>query len=316
MAGIIQKLFGQHKPQKEQVEEPPELTDEIFAPASEPEGKAEVEVIEEALEIHEFVETPPPQLIAGSAQSVGMQRDHNEDALFTLTMLLSGGHSHFPFGLYIVADGMGGHKYGEIASEMAARAMGSHIVRRLFTALIGPRPAPPEESIQEIIQTGVLHAHQTISKEAPGGGTTMTAVLILGEQLTVAHIGDTRAYYISATGEVTVLTRDHSLVKRLVELGQITVEEAAVHPQRNVLYRALGQGEPSEADVTTSPLPEAGYLLICSDGLWGVVREQEIVEIILTTPDPHEACWQMIEAANAAGGPDNITAILVHLPSG
>jgi len=111
-----------------------------------------------------------------------------------------------------------------------------------------------------------------------------------------------------------VLTRDHSLVKRLVELGQITPEEAAIHPKRNVLYRALGQGEPFEPDVHSATAPNAGYLLICSDGLWGVVPETEMFRLITSAESPQQACQNLVIAANEAGGPDNITAILVRMP--
>ena len=110
------------------------------------------------------------------------------------------------------------------------------------------------------------------------------------------------------------LTRDHSLVRRLEELGQLTPEEAAIHPQRNVLYRALGQGEPFEPEIITAPLPQPGYLLVCSDGLWGVVPEERMGEIIKSAPLLSTACQGLIDAANAAGGPDNISAILVRLP--
>ena len=132
--------------------------------------------------------------------------------------------------------------------------------------------------------------------------------------MTIAHVGDSRAYTVSEDGQVEVLTRDHSLVQRLVELGQITDEEAAVHPQKNVLYRALGQGEPFSPDIRTIPTPQHGYLLICSDGLWGVVPEEQIIKIILESENPQDACSALVAAANEAGGPDNITAILVHLP--
>ena len=113
---------------------------------------------------------------------------------------------------------------------------------------------------------------------------------------------------------MNVLTRNHSLVMRMIELGQLTEEEAAVHPQRNVLYRALGQGEPFLPDVTTFPIPKSHYFLICSDGLWGVVPEEEISQIILSAPNPQVACQLLVNAANDHGGPDNITAILVQLP--
>ena len=104
------------------------------------------------------------------------------------------------------------------------------------------------------------------------------------------------------------------MVRRLEELGQITPEEAETHPQRHVLYRALGLGEPVDPDVFTSPIPQPGYILICSDGLWGVVPETDIFRIISTSPNLHKACIGLIEAANAAGGPDNITAVLIRMP--
>jgi protein phosphatase len=138
--------------------------------------------------------------------------------------------------------------------------------------------------------------------------------LVLGKQMVVGHVGDSRIYVVDMHGNMRPLTRDHSLVKRLEELGQLTPEEAAIHPQRNVLYRALGQGEPFEPEIITAPLPQPGYLLICSDGLWGVVPEEELGQMILSASTPHQACQEMGDAANAAGGPDNITVILVRLP--
>ena len=256
----------------------------------------------------------PPQLIVGCAQSVGRQRDHNEDALFTLTTTLTSDYGNVPFGLYIVADGMGGHQHGEVASGIAIRVLAGLVVRKLYTTLLSLKHSPPEQSLLEIMQEGVMEAHRTITRQAPGSGTTLTAILILGNQMTLAHVGDSRAYSISGNGSMEVLTRDHSLVKRLVELGRITTDEAAVHPQKNVLYRALGQGEPFDPDLNTMQLPDGGYLLICSDGLWGVVPEEEIHRLVLEAEAPEAACMRLVEAANEAGGPDNITAILVRLP--
>lgn len=256
----------------------------------------------------------PPQLIVACAQSVGKQRDHNEDALFTLTTTLTSDYSNLPFGLYIVADGMGGHQHGEIASGIAIRSMAGFIVRKLYAPLLSLKPSSPEESILEIMQEGVQDAHRSITRQVPGGGTTLTAALILGNQLTLAHVGDSRAYLVGKNGGMEALTRDHSLVKRLVELGQITLDEAAVHPQRNVLYRALGQGEPFDPDVSSIRMPEAGYLLLCSDGLWSVVPDEVMHQIIMNTVEMDQACKLLVEAANQAGGPDNISAILIRLP--
>jgi PPM family protein phosphatase len=255
-----------------------------------------------------------PQFQTGCAQSIGLQRDHNEDSLLLINTLLANNGDQTPVGLYIVADGMGGHKHGEMASGLAVRSVANLILRKIFLSLIAPRPAPPQESIQEILESSVQEAHRTIMKEAPGSGTTMTAVLLLDKHMSIAHVGDSRAYLIANDGSMQLLTRDHSLVMRMMELGQLTAEEASVHPQRNVLYKALGQGEPFTPDITSMPIPETGQVLICSDGLWGVVPEEQISHLILTAPNPQVACQVLVDAANEAGGPDNITAILIHLP--
>lgn len=258
----------------------------------------------------------PPQFIVGCGLSVGMQRDHNEDSLFTLATCLTNEQNYLPFGLFIVADGMGGHQHGEIASGIAVHTLSSYLLRKLYLPLLSQPPNPPNVSLQEIMQEGVQEAHRAIRKNVSGGGTTLTAAILFGSQMVLAHVGDSRAYIIRPGGEVTPLTRDHSLVKRLVELGQITVEEASIHPQRNVLYRALGQGEPFDPDIQTMHLSQGGYLLLCSDGLWNMVGESEIHSIVYSNPEPEIACQKLVEAANKAGGPDNISAILVRLPEG
>lgn len=258
----------------------------------------------------------PAQFLAACGQSVGLQRDHNEDALFTLTTNLVSDTRQIPFGLYIVADGMGGHQNGEVASAQAVRSMAGQVLRKVYLPLFSNDNSSPDESLQEIMQQSAMEAHKTILKQALGGGTTLTAVLVLGKQMTIAHVGDSRAYAVHQDGRLELLTRDHSLVKRLEELGQITTEEAAAHPQRNVLYRALGQGELFEPDIITSPIPENGFLLLCSDGLWGVLEEDQMVEIIAAASSTNEACTALVQAANEAGGPDNISIILVYIPSG
>ncbi|MEW5869988.1 MAG: PP2C family serine/threonine-protein phosphatase [Chloroflexota bacterium] len=299
MAPLLKKLFRLRRSATEDIPTVPlskPTAEEDVTPDSRPQ-----------LEVQQFV--------VGCSQSAGVQRDHNEDALLTLTTNLASDHTRIPIGLYIVADGMGGHKHGEIASGLAVRAVGSYIIRKVLISLLSPKPIAPDDSIQEIMQEGVQEAHRVITKHAPGGGTTMTAILILDDQMTIAHVGDSRAYAISPQGEMNVLTRDHSLVMRMMELGQLSADEAAVHPQRNVLYRALGQGEPFSPDTNTLPLPKSGYLLLCSDGLWGVISEDEIAHIVTTAPNPQIATQKLIDAANEAGGPDNITAIIIQVPA-
>jgi serine/threonine protein phosphatase PrpC len=258
------------------------------------------------------VKVEPPQIIVGSGQSVGRQRELNEDSLFTLTSTLAGNSGSLPFGLFIVCDGMGGHDFGEVASNSAIRTIAGHIMGKFYPYLFGSPAVSIDESFQEVMQGAITEAQKTVLRDAPGSGTTVTAVLIVGAQVTIGHVGDSRAYIMYPDGRFEPATRDHSLVRRLEELGQITPAEAAIHPQRNVLYRALGQGESLEADVVSIPFPQGGNLLLCSDGLWGVVPEDDLRQIIVNAPTPERACQSMVAAANAAGGPDNISAILVR----
>ena len=255
----------------------------------------------------------PLQLIVGAARNVGKTRDKNEDSLFQHASLIGAGTASLPFGIFIIADGMGGHQFGEMASETAARTMSTYLINKLFNSLYGLNPSPPNESLQEIMKVGIQQAHKHIMEAAPGGGTTMTAAITIGSQMTLAHVGDSRAYSVYLDGRMQLLTRDHSLVKRLEELGQITAEEAAIHPQKSMLYRALGQGEAPEPDIFTASIPNPGYLLLCSDGLWGVLSEERIFQIISESVSPQRACQNLVDAANAAGGPDNISVILVRL---
>lgn len=253
------------------------------------------------------------QLVAASGQSVGKQRELNEDSLLALTSTMAGNSNSLPFGLYIVADGMGGHQYGEVASNAAIRTVAGHIIRKFQPYLFGLKPTPPEESLQEIMQASVREAQKVIQNEAPSSGTTLTAALVLGQQVTIAHVGDSRAYNILPDGRTEVITRDHSLVKRLEELGHISADEAENYPHRNVLYRALGQGDILEPDIFTVAFPQTGYLMLCSDGLWGVVADQDMYRMIMEAPTLQRACQNLVEAANTAGGPDNISVIIVQM---
>lgn len=257
----------------------------------------------------------PVQFIVGCGQSVGLHREKNQDTLFSFTANLAGDHAEIPFGVYMVADGMGGHQKGELASGLAVRVMAEYILLNLYLPLIRSDQTVPNMSFQEVLQGGVNNARQAVLSQVPEGGTTLTVVLMAGDRMVITHIGDSRVYAVGLDGKIEALTRDHSLVKRLQELGQITSEEAATHPQRNVLYRALGQGDSAEADIITQRLPASGYLLICSDGLWGVISENDIAQAITKASNPQHACKTLVEAANVAGGPDNISVIVVQLPT-
>jgi PPM family protein phosphatase len=253
------------------------------------------------------------QLLSAASQSVGKQRELNEDSLLCITTTMAGNSGNMPFGLYIVADGMGGHQFGEVASNAAIRTVAGYVLRKFHSYLFQIKTDTMDESFQEIMLGAVNEAQKSIQREAPGSGTTLTAALVLGQQITVAHVGDSRAYFVYPDARIEAITRDHSLVKRLEELGHISAEEAENYPHRNVLYRALGQGEILEPDIFTLAFPQPGYLMLCSDGLWGVVSEQDIVRSINESPTLQRACQSLISAANIAGGPDNISVVLVQL---
>lgn len=256
------------------------------------------------------VDLKPPQFIIGTGQSVGMQRDHNEDTLFTLSSVIGEGTNGLPFGICIIADGMGGHKNGEIASGVAVRVVAKYLLNRVYMRFLELHHEPMDESIQETLQNAVNEAQRSVLRYAPGGGTTFTCALMLGDQITVAHIGDSRGYFIYSDGRIQKITKDHSLVQRMVEIGEITELEAQTHPQKNVLLKALGQNDTVRPDIQTFQFPKGGYLLMCTDGLWGQVLDNDIYRIVTSNSDTSLACHELIELANKNGGPDNISVII------
>ena len=306
MRHILQRLW--HRLQR-QVKPPPEVGGEE-APLSETRPLDTAELLESALA--DSLPLRPAQWQVGLGLSVGLQRTHNEDAIFAQTYTLAAGERDFSLGLYAVADGMGGHQFGEVASATAVQIFAQYLDQHLLKPLLTDPTAAPERPLLELVSEAMMEANRGVMSAAPGGGTTLTAALLVGKHITIAHVGDSRACYIYPDGRLQVLTRDHSLVKRLEELGQLTEAEAAAHPQRNVLYRALGQAEPLEPDVFQIPMPQTGYLMLCSDGLWGVVPVEEIVEAVQAAATPVEACAHLVRRANERGGPDNISLILLR----
>ncbi len=244
----------------------------------------------------------------------GQVRPRNEDAVFVMTGEQEGSDSVSPFALLLLADGMGGHQAGEMASSLATRVAAAYLLSELYIPLLEVRErASAQLSISEMMINAVNHANRLVVQRLPGSGTTLTCGMILGSRLFVAHVGDSRAYLLRPSGALRLLTHDHSLVNRLVEMGQLTNAEAASHPQRNVLYRAVGQNSALEVDVFTEVVEPGDYVLLCCDGLWSVVPEEEISRIILSSANVHQAVRRLVDTANAAGGPDNITVILARI---
>jgi PPM family protein phosphatase len=260
-----------------------------------------------------FVPKPGQRIVFGALSDVGMVRGNNQDAMMVLLSSSSTNDDLPDFGLFIVADGMGGHHDGEKASAITARIVAKHVNTEIFLSLLNQQMNDPDRpSIAEILREAVEKANEAVTAEIPEGGTTVTASVILGDLAYIAHVGDSRAYMITDEG-IEQITRDHSLVQRLIELDQLTPEEAAEHPQRNVLYRAIGQSESLDVDAITRRLPPRSRLLLCSDGLWNLVSEDAISDIV-TNNSPQEACNKLVKMANDRGGPDNISVILVQVP--
>jgi PPM family protein phosphatase len=250
----------------------------------------------------------------GQATDVGMVRTNNQDSMLSFMSTSRSAEQRPDFGLFIVADGMGGHHDGEKASALTAHMVASYVTNHVYLPMLNGDNDSERVPITEAMIAAVQKANGDIITKVPDGGTTCTAVAVVGDLAYVAHVGDTRVYLITKDG-VEQITRDHSLVQRLIELGQLTPEEAAVHPQKNVLYRALGQSDNLEVDALTRRLPPNSKLMLCSDGLWNMISESEIIEITMKHTNPQEACDKLVALANTHGGSDNITAILLQIPA-
>jgi PPM family protein phosphatase len=235
------------------------------------------------------------RIVAAGGTDVGRVREGNEDAYLVADSV------------FAVADGMGGHLAGEIASAKALEPV---------EALDGKVYADAEEAVSAL-RDAVHQANQTVSQMAEdeplyrGMGTTLTAVLVEGRRLHVAHVGDSRAYLLR-DGTFNQLTDDHTLVQHLIDEGQISREEAATHPQRSIITRAIGVAREVEVDSMTLDLEPGDQLLLCSDGLTGVVSDEEIERALGSDEDEDKIIRGLIEQANEGGGPDNITVVVLR----
>jgi len=249
--------------------------------------------------------------IFGQATDMGRVRTNNEDAIFSFFSSSRTTEAVPDFGLFVVADGMGGHSDGERASAIAARTVATHILRESFLPLCDheDRNTP----IAEVMTNAIQRANEAVVQNLTDGGTTVSAAVLIDDLAYFGHVGDSRIYLISR-GKIERITRDHSWVQRLIELDQLTPDEANEHPQKNLLYRALGQSDTLEADTLMRRLPPSSRLVLCSDGLWNQVPDADILAAVTQAATPHDACQRLIAMANSAGGPDNISVIVVQLP--
>jgi PPM family protein phosphatase len=248
---------------------------------------------------------------------VGVQRQLNEDSIFVLECMTMEAAGYMPTAVYVVADGMGGHDSGEVASSIAIRTIGG-LVTGLFEARIsGDGAENDREGAAALVRQAILEANRRItglSRERHSDmGTTVTMALALGNQVTVANVGDSRTY-LWRDAKLQQISQDHSLVARLVAAGQLSPDDVRTFERRNEIYRALGDPHlvADEIDIFNVTLRPLDALLLCSDGLWEMVRDEQITKILLEAPDPPAAAQALVDAANANGGEDNISVIIAQ----
>jgi len=241
---------------------------------------------------------------------VGLVRKINEDSFICEKL-----EGYDDLYLYIVADGMGGHNAGEVASSMAVQQIAEYIKRNIDSINL------EDKEIQNLIENAILYANEKVYKTSIlksnylGMGTTLSMILAKNNRIYIGHVGDSRIYLIR-DNVILRLTEDHSLVAELIKAGTIKPEEANSHPQKNVITRALGTEYTIESDVSQWDLQNNDIILICTDGLSNVVCEEDMAYILLNTSDLNEACEVLINKANESGGFDNITAVVVQMCNG
>src|SRR6266536_5449689 len=285
------------------------------------------------------------KLTGASKTDVGKQREQNEDSPY---MRISEDKDR---GLFIVADGMGGYQAGEVASKLAVQKISEALKSFLVpvseqptiklaplseqeTIKLNPVPTgeqtakqrktrklpetPVTKNVEEQLKSAIRQANKAIlsygeeQSSARGLGCTVTTVLVQDDQAYIANIGDSRTY-LFRDGALTPLTKDHSLVARLVEAKQIEPDEVYSHPQRNLIYRSLGAGHKTvEVDIFNLTLRPGDTLLLCSDGLWEMVRSEDLLKELSEKSSLQTICNNLIDLANTNGGEDNITAVVVH----
>lgn len=283
------------------------------------------------------------KLNAAQQTDVGKEREQNEDAAYNYIVSATQGD----LGLFIVADGMGGYEAGEIASRIAIETV-SKTFSKTLTSFVTPiydqptlrlNPAManqqvsvvekqkthqlPETPLASFIDDQLIDAVRKANEEimrygeehpsSRGLGCTITLAFVYNDQAYIANVGDSRTYLLRANNLIAI-TRDHSLVAKLVEEKQITEEEVYTHPQRNLIFRSLGAGHKDvEVDIFHETLYSGDMLLLCTDGLWEMVHKQDLLNLICSEFNTEDICNRLIDKANENGGEDNITAIVVHI---
>jgi len=253
-------------------------------------------------------------LIVGTQSDPGIKRKHkpNEDSIFAAEGMLNSNVQAPAFGLFVVADGMGGHANGQDASRLAIKT----IVDTLMPRLTSNEPFT-DDAFAQLLADGVQKAnmavHQRNLEHRADMGTTMTATLIIGTNAYMANVGDSRTYLYRQPEGLKKVTNDHSVVASLVDAGIIKPDDIYTHPKRNQIYRSLGEKPVVDVDTFKVPLKPGDKIILCSDGLWDMVRDPLIEQVLNTVPDPTQTRHALIQAALDGGGEDNVSVIVIHI---
>jgi len=244
----------------------------------------------------------------GSGTDKGMVRTHNEDSFIVREDLL----------LAAVADGMGGHSSGELASALAVKTLAEKMEALLRGEILPTEYDPMHSAAANTLLSAAVQANNKIFEEASanpahtGMGTTLSALVMDGEKAAIVHIGDSRIY-LCRKGRITQITEDHSLVMEQARKGILTLEEAATSRMQNILTRAMGLARDARLDLYEVALQEGDRLLLCSDGLFKAISDEAFGEALCQNQEPDEICKRLVALANASGGPDNITAVAIDI---
>jgi serine/threonine protein phosphatase PrpC len=267
-------------------------------------------------------EMPPKptsyRLLVGQRSDPGQVRELDEDSLFVLTLAPTYQSRTGPsLGLFAVADGMGGHAGGEVASKMALQVLVERVLQTMVLSEISGELVL-EEDILALLRQATIAANDDVylarKKRDNDMGTTLSTVFIRDDRLFLAHVGDGRVYRFSAEG-LEQLTTDHSVVASMIAEGQAKPEELYTHPHRSIIYRCIGDKPVVEVDTDILPLTPGDRIILCCDGVWETLRDQGIEDVMMQEADPQAACDLLVRRANAAGGDDNISVIVVQVDS-
>jgi serine/threonine protein phosphatase PrpC len=267
------------------------------------ETEKDVEIQQQALLLHVGSQTDP---------GICRKDRANEDSIFVTQGAMPFTSSPKPFAFLVVADGMGGQGHGQEASQLAIQSLVEYVSDPLYSQQV------QQEDMLTLLRAGILHANRAVyernQEQKTEMGTTMTAALVVDNTCYVAHVGDSRCYLYHRPTGLSQITQDHSVVAALVTAGVIQPDEIYTHPRRNLIYRCIGEKSRLEVDTYTVPLVAGDTLLLCSDGLWEMVRDKQI-ESILTRPNsaPIDTAQALVQAALDGGGDDNVSVIVAQV---